>query len=63
MDVVWFCTVCAQNGLHLSNKQLASLDAFAALVLGWNKKINLISRRDEGNIWILVPEEDSQAFH
>jgi 16S rRNA (guanine527-N7)-methyltransferase len=51
MDVVWFCTVCAQNGLHLSNKQLASLDAFAALVLGWNKKINLISRRDEGNIW------------
>ena len=24
---------------------------FAALLLGWNKKINLISRRDEENVW------------
>jgi len=51
MDIVWFGTTCAQNGLHLSGKQLASLEAFAALLLGWNKKINLISRRDEENIW------------
>ena len=51
MDIVWFGTTCAQNGLHLSGKQLASLEAFAALLLEWNKKINLISRRDEENIW------------
>ena len=51
MDIVWFGTTCAQNGLHLGSKQLASLEAFAALLLEWNKKINLISRRDEENIW------------
>lgn len=51
MDIVWFGTTCAQNGLHLSSKQLASLEIFAQLLLGWNKKINLISRRDEENLW------------
>ncbi|MDP2883735.1 MAG: 16S rRNA (guanine(527)-N(7))-methyltransferase RsmG [Ignavibacteria bacterium] len=51
MDTLWFGTTCAQNGLHLNSKQLATLGAFAALLLGWNKKINLISRRDEENIW------------
>lgn len=51
MDIVWFGTTCAQNGLHLSGKQVTSLEAFAALLLGWNKKINLISRRDEENLW------------
>ena len=51
MDIVWFGTACAQNGLHLSGKQLAALEEFATLLLGWNKKINLISRRDEENVW------------
>ena len=51
MDIVRFGTTCAQNGLHLGGKQLASLEGFAALMLEWNKKINLISRRDEENIW------------
>jgi 16S rRNA (guanine527-N7)-methyltransferase len=51
VDIVLFGTTCAQNGLHLSSKQLASLEEYAALLLEWNKKINLISRRDEENIW------------
>jgi 16S rRNA (guanine527-N7)-methyltransferase len=51
VDIVWFGTACAQNGLHLSGKQLAALEEFATLLLGWNKKINLISRRDEENVW------------
>lgn len=28
------------------------LEKFGAQLLGWNKKINLVSRRDEGNLWM-----------
>jgi 16S rRNA (guanine527-N7)-methyltransferase len=44
-------TVCAQNGLQLDDAQLGTLEQFATLLLDWNKKINLISRRDEENFW------------
>jgi 16S rRNA (guanine527-N7)-methyltransferase len=44
-------TICAQNGLQLSNEQLRQLDEYAVRLLEWNKKINLISRCDEENFW------------
>jgi 16S rRNA (guanine527-N7)-methyltransferase len=44
-------TICAQNGLNLSEAALASLEALAVRLLDWNQKINLISRRDEENFW------------
>jgi 16S rRNA (guanine(527)-N(7))-methyltransferase RsmG len=44
-------TTCAQNGLELSDEQLRQLDEYAVRLLEWNKKINLISRRDEENFW------------
>jgi 16S rRNA (guanine527-N7)-methyltransferase len=50
-NTVWLRTACAQNGLTLNDTQLAKLDAFASRLLEWNKKINLISRRDEENFW------------
>jgi 16S rRNA (guanine527-N7)-methyltransferase len=50
-DLAWLGTVCAQNGIHLSEEQLALLGAFSERLLEWNKKINLISRRDEDNFW------------
>jgi 16S rRNA (guanine527-N7)-methyltransferase len=46
-----FRTICLRNGVVLSGAQLALMSAFVSGVLGWNAKINLISRRDEENIW------------
>ncbi|MBI3578659.1 MAG: 16S rRNA (guanine(527)-N(7))-methyltransferase RsmG [Ignavibacteriales bacterium] len=48
---IWFRTICKQNGLDVSDHQLDLLEKFVGLLLEWNKKINLISRKDEENIW------------
>ena len=48
---IWFRTTCRQNGIDVSDHQLSELEKFASLLLEWNIKINLISRRDEANIW------------
>ena len=48
---LWLRTVCSQNGLKLSDEQIGLLEQYASLLLEWNKKINLISRRDEENFW------------
>ena len=48
---VWLRSVCSQNGLKLSDEQIGLLEQYASLLLKWNKKINLISRRDEENFW------------
>jgi 16S rRNA (guanine(527)-N(7))-methyltransferase RsmG len=50
-DKVWLGTICAQNGLSLSEEQLLSIQRLAVVLLEWNKKINLISRKDEENFW------------
>jgi 16S rRNA (guanine527-N7)-methyltransferase len=44
--------VCARNGLRLSDEQIRLLARFVECVLEWNSKINLISRRDQENIWL-----------
>ena len=51
VDFVWLRTTCAHNGVHLEEKQLQLLEGFVVRLLEWNKKVNLISRRDEENIW------------
>ena len=43
--------VIRQNGLEASVEQLELLERYVDLVLEWNAKINLISRKDEDNIW------------
>ena len=48
---LWFRTLCIRNGFMLTDLQLEQLDQYVNLLLGWNKKINLISRKDEENIW------------
>lgn len=48
---IWFRTVCRQNDLDISDDQLELLEKFVRLLLEWNKKINLISRKDEENVW------------
>jgi 16S rRNA (guanine527-N7)-methyltransferase len=42
---------CTRNGLFLSESQLVLLKRFVDGLLEWNSKINLISRRDQENIW------------
>ena len=39
------------NRLELSQQQIEQLDRFAHLLLEWNGKVNLISRKDEANIF------------
>jgi 16S rRNA (guanine(527)-N(7))-methyltransferase RsmG len=48
---LWFRTLCVKNGFTLTDLQLEQLDQYVNLLLGWNKKINLISRKDEENFW------------
>jgi len=43
--------ICRKNGLALTDVQMGLLADFVGRLLEWNKKINLISRRDEGNVW------------
>ncbi|HTO94373.1 MAG TPA: 16S rRNA (guanine(527)-N(7))-methyltransferase RsmG, partial [Bacteroidota bacterium] len=42
---------CRENGLLLTPEQSRLLSMFVGAVIEWNGKINLISRRDEANIW------------
>jgi 16S rRNA (guanine527-N7)-methyltransferase len=46
-----FRNVCRRNGFDISDAQFAQLEEYVSLLLEWNQKINLISRRDEDNVW------------
>jgi len=50
-DIVWIRTLAKRNGLDLGEEKLDKLLLFAENILLWNAKINLISRKDEENIW------------
>ena len=47
----WFRTLCIRNGFTPTDIQIEQLDQYVNFLLEWNKKINLISRKDEENIW------------
>jgi 16S rRNA (guanine527-N7)-methyltransferase len=40
-----------KNGHPATDEQLQQLASFVDLLLEWNAKINLISRKDEANVW------------
>jgi 16S rRNA (guanine527-N7)-methyltransferase len=46
-----FNNICSANGLRLTPEQLETFERYAGLLLEWNAKINLVSRKDEQNIW------------
>lgn len=48
---LWLRGVCIQNGLPVSDEQLSKLEEYVRMLLEWNKSINLISRKDEYNVW------------
>lgn len=50
-DISWFVSICADNGIILSDEQAASFENYLKLLLSWNSRVNLISRKDEGNFY------------
>lgn len=42
---------CSLLGIDVSDKALSLLQAYADQLLDWNTRINLISRKDTGDIW------------
>jgi len=48
---IWFRELCIKNGLTPTIEQIEQLNYYAVLLLEWNKKINIISRKDEENVW------------
>ena len=43
--------IIARAGFSLGEEQLGRLAQYAALLLEWNQRVNLVSRKDESNIW------------
>jgi 16S rRNA (guanine527-N7)-methyltransferase len=41
-----------ENGVDVTDGQITLLRSFSNLLLEWNKKINLVSRKDEKNFWV-----------
>ena len=68
---LWLRTICLSNGLSVDDGKFDLLSQYVQLLLEWNEKINLISRRDVQNVWVshilhsisplLVLRLDSQA--
>jgi len=50
-EELWLYTLCKKNNLPITDIQIQTLTHFKNLLLEWNKKINLISRKNEDNLW------------
>lgn len=48
---IWFREICLKNGFTPTDDQIEQLDYYVVLLLEWNKKINIVSRKDEENVW------------
>jgi 16S rRNA (guanine527-N7)-methyltransferase len=49
--IITITNIAKINGIILTEEQQSLLSRYRELLLEWNRKINLISRRDEGNAW------------
>lgn len=47
----WIRKAFARSGVQISDEQIRLLENYVALLLDWNTRVNLVSRRDVGNIW------------
>lgn len=43
--------LCKSNGLEISTESQALLEQYVIFLIEWNQKINLISRKDEANVF------------
>lgn len=48
---LWLYSLCKKNGVSITDIQIRRLSAFNQSLLDWNKKINLVSRKNEEGIW------------
>lgn len=48
---IWFRSLLQKNGLTPSDEQIGQVEKFVELLLDWNSKVNLISRKDTENVW------------
>ncbi len=48
---IWFYNICRKNGLVPTDSQIQLLDQYVGYLLEWNHKINLVSRKDEEQVW------------
>lgn len=46
-----FWTTCSANNIVLEKEQVDTLERYHDELLYWNAKVNMISRRDEQNVW------------
>ncbi|WP_237072479.1 16S rRNA (guanine(527)-N(7))-methyltransferase RsmG [Pseudaestuariivita rosea] len=51
-----------QDGINVSRETFEKLKDFEALILKWNKKINLISRSSQSDLWIRHIVDSAQLF-
>lgn len=51
MSAIRFRSICRRNGLPVTDEQLEQLSKFVGLLLDANRRVNLISRKDEENVW------------
>ena len=43
--------ICSRNGLALTDAQVEALRSYGELLSSWNRRVNLVSRRDEEDLW------------
>lgn len=43
--------ICRQNAFSIDSDQIMQMVSYVEMLVEWNRKINLVSRRDVGNIW------------
>lgn len=50
-EELWLYTLCKKNGIIITDIQIRLLQQYKNLLLDWNKKINLVSRKNEDRLW------------
>ncbi len=50
-EELWLYTLSKKNGVTITDIEIHLLSSFKNLLFDWNKKINLVSRKNEENIW------------
>lgn len=62
IDSLQFRSISKKNGLDLTDDQMGKMAEYVRLLLVWNQSINLVSRKDEENIWKHVIGSLSMLF-
>lgn len=51
MTPLEFWTACSTNGIVLDKEQVDTLERYHDELIYWNQRVNMISRKDEENVW------------